>query len=409
MAIAVNPLTPLILACGRGSLTSPGNPEKAAELQAACIANPVLINTRGNSAAPELPLDLACYWGHLPAVQALVAAGAVTGVKPIAVGGGPLGQAAHSGNFNLVTWIWNTGLDQALEPEVGVKAVGGTGSERLQVVQFLLSKGLPVVDDMAVLAIKSSPEVAALLVTSGRLNPDRMAALEPRISTRDHPYAHALLPDALNALYVAIHKGDAGAVSTAIADGNPVNGMLPGASRFGTPLHYALLQGRVAIASVLLGAGADPAALSPWGQSIVGAAAMSDSVEAVNLAVRVAPPSALEAVERKGASFRNTAPLVAAIISKGANVVKIVEVLLAAGADPNNAATSGAPAIFWPVYQLQDVHAATAAGFTTAKASSIMKALAQGNSKGQKADLDLYNAAVRSTPRNFAKSAGIVL
>ena len=409
---SVNPLVPLILACNRGSPSVPGDPAKAAELQAACVARPELINTRSNSLAPELPLDSAAYWGHLLAVQALVAAGRVTGVSPIAVGGGVLGQAAFSTNPNLVQWIWDTGLDTALDAQVGIKALSATAAvpaERLQTVAFLLSKGMPVTDDMVVLACRNAPVVADLFVTSGKVSTDLMATVEPRISPAENPLARALLPDKSNALYVAISHNDTGALAAAIAAGHSVNVLLPGAARLGSPLHLALRKGHGALARQLLSAGADPASVSAWGQSIVGAAALSGNLDALTLAVHVAPPAAVDAVERRFSSGRDAVPLTACILARVPNVVDAVTALLAAGADPGNASTSGVPVAFWPSYQLQDVHASFAANFTTTKAASILRALAAGNSKGVKADLDAYNGAVRDTPRGLAKSVGVVV
>lgn len=411
MSTAVNPLVPLILACKRGSPSQPGDPVAAQALLDACVANPALINTRCNASQPGLPLDNALYWGLLPAVQSLTQAGVATGTVPKAVEGGPLGQAAFSTNPTLVQWVWDTNLDRALVPEVGVKALAATqavDAERMAVVQFLIGKGLVVSEDMAVLAVRGQPAIAAYLVTSGALNTATLTAIEPKTRPADNPLGFALLPDRTNDLYVAIHSGVVANVTSTLDAGSPINVLLPGASRLGTPLHYACFLGKADIATLLLSRGADPALLSSWGQSIVGAAAVSGSTPTLHVALAAVPPSAIDAVERKP-SGRNTTPLVASILAMVPNVVQAVKDLLAAGADPNTTATVGTQPAFWPSYQLMDVHAAAAAGFTGVQATAIIKALEAGNSKGQKADLNLWNATVRNTPRGLAASVGLVV
>lgn len=409
---SVNPILALILGCGRGTALAPGDPAKAAELLDLCVTQPDLLNTRVNSTAPQLPLDTAAYWGHWPAVQALVEAGHRTGVKPQTFGGGSvLAQAAFSTNPLLVQWTWDTGLDRSLDPQVGVNAVSATTAddgERLQVVQFLIAKGLKVSQDMAVLAAKRSVPVASFLVTSGSLTTDLMGLVEARVQVQDHPFTYALLPDKSNILYKAIHDRSLVDLRVAIDAGNPINIRQPGATRLGTPLHYACMTGFMEGCQALLDKGADPSLLSSYGQSIVGAAVLSDSLDVLQLAVSVAPPAAVNTVDHKAMAGRDVTPLTATIVAMKSNAVPIVEALLAAGANPKSSATAGVPVAFWPSYVLQDVHASTAAGFTRAKARDVILALAAGNNRGQRADLDEVNPIARTSARALAASMGIV-
>lgn len=409
----INPILPLILASGRGTPSSPENPAKVAQLQAMCTTTPALINTVINALDVHLPMDTALSGGFWPAVKALVAAGATAGVVPRVAGGSMLGQAAFSANPALVQWVWSTGLDQGLDPQVGVQALSATvviPDERLQVVQFLVGKGLVVNGDMAVLAARSTDRrIPSFLVTTGALGTLLIASIESLIKPLENPLGYALLPDKTNGLYCAVHTGAPDAVVAEIATGSPVNITLDGASRLGTPLHYALWLGFVSCAAALMDAGADPALLSSWGQSIVGAAAVSGNVDGVRFALGVAPPTGVNQVERNFVSGRDAAPIVAAIFAKPPAVVDVVHALLQGGADPNNAACSGVPCAFWPSYQLQAPSEAHAAGFTAAKAKAIILDLAAGNNKGQKADLDAYNAAARNTARGLAKQQGIIV
>ena len=401
-----NELTPLILACGRGTPGSPTNAQAAADLQALATAKPNLLNTPTNSRAPELPLDGALYWGSFPAAVALIAAGQATGVTPRCVGGAPLQQAASSCNPKLAQWVWDTGLDRNLTPAVGENAVMNKApdDERVQTVQFLLTKGLEVSDLMAQLAIQTYPGVAQILVTSGALPAEGVARVEPLIlpATRN-PLGFALLPSKLNDLYVAVYSGNVGKVQATIAAGSPVNIVLPGASRLGSPLHYALRLGLPDVARTLIAAGADPAALSPWGQSIVGAAALSGHTPALRLAVSLAPGRPLvDAVERKFSSNRDTTPLVACILSAVPNVVDAVTTLLAANADPLDGSTVGVPPAFWPSYITS-----AGTGMTPAIARLVILALAAGNASGVKANLDTVCPAVGKSARALAAERGV--
>jgi hypothetical protein len=403
---SASPLTALILATGRGTAGDPEKPTKTQELLALATARPELLAQPLNSMAPELPLDGALYWGRLPAAKALTAAAAANGVTLRTVGGAPLVQAAHSCNPDLVEWVWDSGLDRTLGPEVGEAAVTikGPEDERVQVVRLLLAKGVPVSDTMAFSAVTANPKVASVLVTAGILTAARMAALEPRLSSPlQNPLGFTLLPGGGNALFVAVGSGSVDAVRAALAAGSPVNGTLPGAALLGTPLHFALLRGDTAVAAALLAAGADPTALAASGQSIVGAAVRSGKVTAVLAAVAAAPtPALVNAVERRVVPSRDATPLVAAVLLGVPNVVDIVRALLAAGADPTTLATAGVPAAYWPVY-----FCGVTNGLTTADAAAVLLALAAGNPQGQRADLDAVSPTVRQSPRAFARTKGI--
>jgi hypothetical protein len=408
---SVNPLTRLILDCKRGSPSEAGDPAAEAALLTAATLTPALINTPVNSNAPQLPLDSALYWGMLPAVRALVAAGAATGVTPLTVGGSPLGQAAFSANPTLVEYVYTTGLDTAVTQDVGVKAVSSrtaVPAERLQTMQFLVSKGLTLSADAAVLGIKADKALAAYYTTSGLLDAALAQAIEHRLQPLEHPYGYALLPDRLNDLYVAVASGSVDAIAASMAAGNPVNmAVLPGATRLGSPLHFALRRGFTEGAQALVReGGADPSMLSAWGQSIVGAAAVSGTTSALHFALSVAAtPAAVNAVDRASFGRRDAVPVVAAIAATPDNVVEVVQLLLDAGANPRDASTDGVPCAFWPSYVLMD----RPPGFTRPKASAIISALARGNRDGVKADLDEWNPQAKTTARELAKRTGLSL
>ena len=400
-------VNPLFQAMRTGDLVS---------LRAQLVVKPELANAPMHPRAPKhKPMDSALREAWLAVAQVLHEFGAVPGMSTM------LEAAAWSADVSMLQWTFDT-LDSVVTEAVGVNLLSGNNKDidlRMEALRYLLSKGLVPNATMIILALQRYKPVTKLLVASGFISLSGLATTfaSPGMNLLkflehqrlQHPMTYALLPDASNALYVAIHDQDEAALLAAIPEDRPALNLATISKRVGTPLHYAASRGNASAMRVLLAAGASAAFVTESGESLVGAAAASTSLEALEVALQAAPVSAAEAVNQD-THRRPTTPLMAAVRALAPLVV--IHRLLLAGVQVNRTFPGNVSVAFLVLYELQDVHRLAALGFTLESAKDYARSLIQAlvnNPHGDRLDVDVYSPVARHTVRSMATSAGIEL
>lgn len=344
---------------------------------------------------PELLLDVALRAGFLPESEALITRGAPWTTPP-------LQAAAWSLSPALVQHVYNCGWDTQVTAETGEAACFTRYAEpdaagRLEVLVFLLEHGLPAAS-IALEAVKRLPAVVRHMVSCGLFGEACFAAAAPFMELQHlyHPYTMALLPDGSNALFHAVATRDMDALQAAIAAGGAVDARLPYfGDNVGSPLQYACSLGNLAAARTLVDAGADPAACKACGESIVGCAAESGSLETLLYVLRVAPQRAVTAVKVTRRNQRIT-PLLAAVLTYAR--APAVRALLLAGACADDVLDT-IPVAAYPVLILKEAAgAAAAAQYTVETAKAVVDALTPLATR-----LNVFVPRLNATPLDFIR------
>jgi uncharacterized protein len=232
--------------------------------------------------------------------------------------------AASKGNVAAVQLLLDRGADPALENEQGNNALyEAIRFGHASVVQLLMSTGLATADSNSSLTAMPLLQLAALF---------RQAAVA-QVLLEAGADVNATIHDGTTALHTAAAKGSAAVVAVLLQHGASVTGVN---GRGVTPLFMAAGTS-VQCLQLLLDAGGELNVSTSEGVTVWHAAAMSETAEALQLLLqhRSAVAASLDALAPTCTCCGLTTPLMQAC------VVAIVQLLLAAGADPHATTTTG--------------------------------------------------------------------